>query len=1242
MRHAAEVVNGIDQSIVVERFHLTPINYNPFAEPTTSIHACGDTSRNQLHMSPQRDQAQERLDSDDEILVPSSIPFENNHATNANPPFLHDSVAQEVSVIPRITTNRVLERSILGERNVECRFCGAIMWLEEKVAHSSNINPKFGLCCQSGKVLLALLPPSPEYLDELLKDRFFMENIRSLNSMFCFTSMGGKIDRSVQDGRGPPCFKISGENYHRIGSLLPSPGQMHSFVQLYICDTENEVRNRLNILRNGVTNSGILASIVEGLKTMLDNVNPYVQIFRSARDALQHDSGVNLHIRILHSRSNRQYNQPTASEIAALIVGDETDAIGCRDIIVCKNDGYLKRISETHPSYTPLQYPLLFPYGTDGWRVGIPYNVISEQSKEGRIFMREFWAFRLQYRNLEGSTLLQGGRLFNQLAVDCYAAIEQQRLNYIKTHQAEMRGDLYQGLEDAQTNGQRSYKHVDEVKQYLDCRYVSAIEACWRIYEFELQRQNPNVERLQFHLPNQQFVIFREEDHLHNIISREGSRDTMLTKWFEANKKYAEARSLTYVEFPTAWVWKRATKEWVMRKQGKCIGRLPYLHPNAGEKYYLRMLLYKVRGAQCFEDLRTFNGVVYQTFKQACSARGLLDDDNEWHGALSEAETWASSIKLRNMFSTMLMFSEITDPVTLWEQHWRAMVDDLQYRVRRELRDNNIQLSDEDLKEWGLQEIEYVLNRNGKSLADFPPMPQPSFRSFSHITNRLIREELDYNDSEEEQSFHSYFNGMNEDQVMHLKINMRLIARDGSTQSVDDLRNFAEWIDKIGEGKAKCLHFDDGVESDWVELPENLLIENGDNSLLQLINTTYPELSNRYRDPTYLKGKAILAPKNSDVDDINSIMLSMLPGEVRQFCSADTLCPGEMTDHEQNMNPPELLNSIKISGIPNHCLELKEGSPIMLLRNLNQSLGLCNGTRLIISKMGEKVLEARVVTGSHIGDIVTLCTPLELLNPHGGRFNIRVRLIRLIDACRHEYKIRILKMLFVDCKGFIMQGVAYDCNANHFITCLAEGNIYNINDIFGLVVYVTRCRLTPNGSSMRELVLLDTTFLEDRRPQKLVSLIRASRFSISRTIKISNAKRIWIREYGHLDDVRFLRILARIEMIDIDNIWYATCNHCQDSCTSYYGQIICRKCNDVVDGTIRFRVYLRVKDNSGVIDLKLLNEQAEYIFRRQATYLKKLQEQGFLCKIKVLISMQSLGKSAVLASYTLHSLPLRP
>ncbi|XP_051141165.1 uncharacterized protein LOC127258388 [Andrographis paniculata] len=322
---------------------------------------------------------------------------------------------------------------------------------------------------------------------------------------------------------------------------------------------------------------------------------------------------------------------------------------------------------------------------------------------------------------------------------------------------------LKKNVKDAMNNEQR-HKRIDEFKQYVDFRYISAIEACWRIYKFELQKYSPAVERLQFHLPNQQFVVFHERESLVNVVDRFGVQHTMLTRWFEANKNNVAARRLTYVNFSSEWVWRKNTKDWVTRQKGRSIGRLPYAHPGSWEKYYLRMLLYIVCGAQSFEDLWTFNGYVYSTFKQACAARGLLDDDNEWHEALSEASSWASSSKLRNMFATMLMFYELTNPVNLWEQHWRSMVDDLLYNLRRESR-NDVPVCDMDLKDWGLQEIELILSKNGRSLADFPPMPQPSSRSFSYLSNRLIREELDYNASNEKQLFHSLHAGLNIDQL---------------------------------------------------------------------------------------------------------------------------------------------------------------------------------------------------------------------------------------------------------------------------------------------------------------------------------------------------------------------------------------------------------------------------------------------------------------------------------------------
>jgi hypothetical protein len=77
------------------------------------------------------------------------------------------------------------------------------------------------------------------------RSRYFLANIRAFNSMFAFTSIGGRINRTRNDGRGPPIFIMNGENYHQIGSLLPLPGKAPKFAQLYIYDTDNEIANRM-------------------------------------------------------------------------------------------------------------------------------------------------------------------------------------------------------------------------------------------------------------------------------------------------------------------------------------------------------------------------------------------------------------------------------------------------------------------------------------------------------------------------------------------------------------------------------------------------------------------------------------------------------------------------------------------------------------------------------------------------------------------------------------------------------------------------------------------------------------------------------------------------------------------------------------------------------------------------------------------------------------------------------------
>jgi len=101
---------------------------------------------------------------------------------------------------------------------------------------------------------IPLLKKPPNLLEGLLngvdhRRKLFLQNIRVYNSMFSFTSISGKIDTSMNNGSAPPQFILSGQNYHRIGSLLLEHGSKPKFAQLYIYDTENEMSNRLKHFR---------------------------------------------------------------------------------------------------------------------------------------------------------------------------------------------------------------------------------------------------------------------------------------------------------------------------------------------------------------------------------------------------------------------------------------------------------------------------------------------------------------------------------------------------------------------------------------------------------------------------------------------------------------------------------------------------------------------------------------------------------------------------------------------------------------------------------------------------------------------------------------------------------------------------------------------------------------------------------------------------------------------------------
>ena len=221
-----------------------------------------------------------------------------------------------------------------------------------------------------------------------------------------------------------------------------------------------------------------------------------------------------------------------------------------------------------------------------------------------------------------------------------------------------------------------SNENIDEIKQYRDSRWVTPPEALWRIYGFDLSQIFPSVKQLQLHLPNMHMVSYSAEADLNDVVSDERANRTMLTEYFEANKKFEWARGILYRDFPAYFVWVSGGKYWKKRDEHTQIGRIVSAHPVEEERYYLIVLLNYVTGATSFEDLRTVNGIIFPTFCDAVEKRGLIEADNTIDECLSEAECFQMPSSLRRLFATILVFCEPSDVRGLWERHLEGMTED--------------------------------------------------------------------------------------------------------------------------------------------------------------------------------------------------------------------------------------------------------------------------------------------------------------------------------------------------------------------------------------------------------------------------------------------------------------------------------------------------------------------------------------------------------------------------------------
>jgi hypothetical protein len=680
---------------------------------------------------------------------------------------------------------------------------------------------------------------------------------------------------------------------------------------------------------------------------------------------------------------------------------------------------------------------------------------------------------------------------------------------------------------------------IDEIKMYLDARYISASESIWRIFHYRMHNHTPNIQRLAIHLPNQQTVTFQDEDNLQYIVDNAATRKTTLTAWFQENLKNIAAHEYKYIDFPRYYTWNKSQCKWNPRKTATgAIGRLYMVQPSEGERYYLRILLTHIKGATSFDDLKTINGYICSTFKEACILLGLLEDDTEWDICLHEASQIKTGQQLRHLFAMILLYCQPAVPETLWNNHKLALCEDILHQhcqFTQNIQYNNI---NSIIEFKALNQLNQYLLLNGKSLKDFPNMhllleDLPDINEESDDLDQLIQQEKSYNITQLEnvlqnnvpllnteqydiyntviqavdqnlsecffidgpggtgktflyntilakvrshgeialpvassgiaallidggRTAHSRFKipiKLNEtstcnisrgskeahlintaklfiwdeapmmhkfafeavDQtlrditqvdkpfggkififgrdfrqilpviphasradivstslskshiwkylrIIRLTINMRLCQSHNLQDNSLKQKEFAEFLLKIGDGKHPTI----SSAEDMITLPINMVMPRS--NLTDLIDFVYPNLTENLGNVNYMVGRAILAPKNTDVDIISDMVMNKLPGETKIYPSLDSTDSTEGTSGQPfQIYPPEFLRSLKISDLPPGELKLKIGVPIILLRNLNPSEGLCNGTRLIVHDLQSKVIDAEIITGSHIG-----------------------------------------------------------------------------------------------------------------------------------------------------------------------------------------------------------------------------------------------------------------------------------
>jgi len=288
----------------------------------------------------------------------------------------------------------------------------------------------------------------------------------------------------------------------------------------------------------------------------------------------------------------------------------------------------------------------------------------------------------------------------------------------------------------------------DEVSQYQMGRYVSSNEAVWRIFSFPMHERHPTVVHLAVHLENGQRVYFTAANAAQRA---QRPPATTLTSFFATCASDPFARTLFYSEMPRYFTWNDSSKKFQRRKHGQpvvgyanvystdTLGRIYTVHPSNDECFYLRLLLVNVRGATSFQSLRTVDGELCTTYREACQCLHLLEDDIHWDHTLADAVIFSSAHQIRSLFAIIISTCFPSDPLHLWNKYKDDMADDILHRVRTTTANPELEFNAEIHNEALISIEDLCLMMSGKMLHELG-MPAPNRPMHDAFNRELERE----------------------------------------------------------------------------------------------------------------------------------------------------------------------------------------------------------------------------------------------------------------------------------------------------------------------------------------------------------------------------------------------------------------------------------------------------------------------------------------------------------------------